>query len=57
VVERESRDLVENLRAIGKDIHYLVFENEGHDVLKFENRVVCYNAITDFFKRYLSNRP
>ena len=31
----------------------LVFENEGHDVLKYENRVKCYNAIADFFAKYL----
>ena len=53
VVEQESRDLVEHLRSIGKEIEYLMFENEGHDVLKFENRVTCYNAITDFFRKYL----
>ncbi len=53
VVERESRDVVENLREKGKAVDFLVFENEGHDVLKYENRVTCYNKITDFFKQYL----
>lgn len=53
VVERESHDLVESLRSQGKQVEYLVFQNEGHDVLKFENRVACYNAITDFFKQQL----
>jgi len=53
VIEQESHDLVDHLNSIGKQIEYLMFENEGHDVLKFENRVVCYNAITDFFKKYL----
>ena len=53
VVERESRDIVENLRAKGRDVEYIVFEDEGHDVIKFPNRVKCYNAITDFFKRKL----
>ena len=53
VVERESRDVVEQLRAKGKQVEYLMFENEGHDVLKFENRVTCYNSITDFFKKHL----
>ncbi len=53
VVERESHDLVVHLREIGKEVDYLMFENEGHDVLKYENRVRCYNAITDFFKKYL----
>ena len=53
VVEQESRDLVADLSAKGKDIDILVFENEGHDVLKYENRVACYNAITVFFERHL----
>jgi esterase/lipase len=56
VVERESRDLVDHLRGIGKQVDYLMFENEGHDVLKYENRVKCYNTITDFFLTHLSNR-
>jgi pimeloyl-ACP methyl ester carboxylesterase len=53
VIEQESRELVENLRADDKTIEYLVFEDEGHDVLKYENRVICYNAITEFFEKYL----
>jgi pimeloyl-ACP methyl ester carboxylesterase len=53
VIERESRDVVERLRAGGRQVEYLMFEDEGHDVLKHENKVRCYNAITDFFKRHL----
>lgn len=49
VVEPESRKVVDDLRARGKEVEYLVFANEGHDVIKFENRVRCYNAITEFF--------
>jgi dipeptidyl aminopeptidase/acylaminoacyl peptidase len=48
VVEQESKDMVEKLRAQGKEIKYLVFEYEGRDVLKFDNRVLCYNRIKDF---------
>jgi pimeloyl-ACP methyl ester carboxylesterase len=54
VVEQESHDLVEYLRSLGKEVEYLMFPNEGHDVLKFENRVTCYNAITEFFEKYLN---
>lgn len=53
VVERESRDVVEQLRAAGKQAEILVFEDEGHDVLKYANRVTCYTAITNFFKKHL----
>ncbi len=54
VVEQESRELVDQLISEGKDIDYLMFENEGHDVLKYENRVSCYNSIIDFFITHLS---
>lgn len=54
VVEQESHDLVENLRQQGKQIDYLVFPDEGHDVLKFQNKVTCYNRITEFFINQLT---
>ena len=53
VVEAESRDVVKRLQKLGKTAEILVFEDEGHDVLKFANRVTCYNAIADFFVKYL----
>jgi dipeptidyl aminopeptidase/acylaminoacyl peptidase len=54
VVERESSDLVERLRARGSNVDYLVFEDEGHDVLKLANRVRCYERIVGFFSEHLS---
>jgi dipeptidyl aminopeptidase/acylaminoacyl peptidase len=53
VVAKESEELVADLKKKGKDIELLVFEDEGHDVLKHANRVACYNGITDFFAKYL----
>ena len=53
IIERESRDVVEQLQAAGKQADYLVFEDEGHDVLKYANRVTCYTTIAGFFKTYL----
>jgi pimeloyl-ACP methyl ester carboxylesterase len=53
VVEAESRGLVDELRATGRDVDYLMFEDEGHDVLKLGNRVRCYDAIVGFFARNL----
>jgi dipeptidyl aminopeptidase/acylaminoacyl peptidase len=54
VVERESRDLVDELRGLGHEVDYLVFEDEGHDVLKLGNRVRCYETIVGFFSQHLS---
>jgi dipeptidyl aminopeptidase/acylaminoacyl peptidase len=53
VVERESSDLVESLREIGKQVEYLVFADEGHDVIKYQNKVLCYNRIVQFFTGHL----
>jgi dipeptidyl aminopeptidase/acylaminoacyl peptidase len=54
VVEQESSDLVDRLRGQGKQVDYLVFEDEGHDVLKLQNRVRCYDTIVSFFTQHLS---
>ena len=49
VVEGETKDVVDKLRTRGIPTEYLVFEDEGHDVIKFKNRVVCYEKIAKFF--------
>jgi pimeloyl-ACP methyl ester carboxylesterase len=54
VILQESQDLVDDLRANDVDVEFLVFDNEGHDVLKFENKVTCYNTIVSFFKKHLN---
>lgn len=53
VVAEESEDLVRELQAQSKDVEILVMENEGHDVIKYENKVWIYNAIVDFFREEL----
>ena len=53
VPEPESAQIVDDLRRKGVQVEYLVFEDEGHDVLRFKNRVTCYSKITDFFLKHL----
>jgi pimeloyl-ACP methyl ester carboxylesterase len=53
VIERESRDVVETLQAQGKQVEYVVYPDEGHDVITFANKVDCYTRITEFFKQHL----
>lgn len=53
VIERESRDVVERLQVEGKSVEYVVYADEGHDVLKYPNKVDCYSRIVDFFKEHL----
>jgi pimeloyl-ACP methyl ester carboxylesterase len=54
VLEIESREVAETLKTNNVEAELLVFEDEGHDVLKFKNKVICYNKITDFFKKHLT---
>ena len=54
VVAAESEDLVATLRAQGKDVSLLLFENEGHDVTRFENKVRAYTEIARFFSEKLA---
>jgi len=55
VVEKESSDLVQRLRSRDTPVDFLVFEDEGHDVIKFKNRVTCYSRITKFFTDQLKH--
>jgi esterase/lipase len=54
VVEAESADVVKQLQKQGIETEYLMFEDEGHDVNKFKNKVITYTKITEFFKKHLS---
>ncbi len=53
VVVGESDRLVEELRSQGKDVEYRVFDDEGHDMVKHENKVTAYVSILDFFRERL----
>ena len=54
VIVAESKDVVEDLKANRVETEFLVFEGEGHDVIKFKNKVACYTNIVDFFKKHLN---
>ena len=53
-VIEERPDVVKGLRTKGVDVEFLVFKDEGHDVIKFKNKVLCYTKIVDFFKKHLN---
>jgi len=54
VLAAESEEVVENLKSKKVETEFLVFEDEGHDVIKFKNKVICYLKIVDFFKKHLN---
>jgi dipeptidyl aminopeptidase/acylaminoacyl peptidase len=57
VTRFDSDELVAELRAAGKDVDYLVFDDEGHDFTRRTNKARCYQAITTFFERHLCPGP
>ncbi|MFW9914578.1 MAG: prolyl oligopeptidase family serine peptidase [Candidatus Thorarchaeota archaeon] len=54
VLEEESAEIVKVLREKGKVVDYLMFPDEGHDVLKFKNKVQCFTKIVEFLREHLS---
>jgi len=54
VTRTDSDELVAELRAADKDVDYLVFDDEGHDLTRRTNKAQCYRAIATFFERHLA---
>jgi len=49
----ESTEVYETLTANGIPAELLVFDDEGHDVSKFENKVAGYTKMVEFFRKHL----
>jgi len=54
VLVAESTEVAQSLKESGVDTEFLVFEDEGHDVMKFRNKVLCYTKIVGFFRKHLN---
>lgn len=53
VPQIESDQMVASLRERGQPVEYLLFEDEGHGVVKIPNRIRAYPAIAAFLQRHL----
>ncbi len=53
VLQVESDEIVEAVKANGVPIEYVVFEDEGHGFVKRENQIEGYQAILEFLNQYL----
>jgi dipeptidyl aminopeptidase/acylaminoacyl peptidase len=49
----EAEQLVEALRARQIAVEFLVFDDEGHGIVKLENKLAAYPAVVDFLERHL----
>lgn len=56
VLQVESDELVEAVRANGVPVEYVVFEDEGHGFLKKENQIRGYRAILEFLETHLKGQ-
>ena len=56
VVQAESDQFVEAMRANGLDVEYIVFQDEGHGFAKPQNRLEFYGMAETFLARYLGGR-
>ena len=56
VNKAESDQIVEAVRKAGKEVIYMVKDNEGHGFHNEENRFDFYRQMEEFFKKYLGSR-
>jgi dipeptidyl aminopeptidase/acylaminoacyl peptidase len=54
VVKPESDQMVERLRELGREVEYVVFEDEGHGFTRYANEVRAYRLTCDWLERHLS---
>ena len=49
----ESEQMVEAMRGLGKEVELLVFDDEGHGLVRLKNKKVAYPAIISFLEKYV----
>ncbi|SET81749.1 Dipeptidyl aminopeptidase/acylaminoacyl peptidase [Oceanobacillus limi] len=52
VVKEESDQIVEKLKNEGRDVEYLLLEDEGHGFSKKENEINVYNRMLEFLEKH-----
>lgn len=52
VVKEESDQIVAKLKEKGRDVEYLVLEDEGHGFSKKDNEIKVYNVMLDFLEKH-----
>jgi dipeptidyl aminopeptidase/acylaminoacyl peptidase len=53
----ESEQIVESLRERGRNVRYLLFEDDGHAIAKRENREVLVSAVGDWLTAAFATAP
>jgi dipeptidyl aminopeptidase/acylaminoacyl peptidase len=53
VVKAESDQLVEKLESLGREVEYVVFDDEGHGFTKRQNEIRAMKLSAEWLERYL----
>jgi dipeptidyl aminopeptidase/acylaminoacyl peptidase len=53
----ESEQIVEALRERGRNVRYLLFEDDGHEIAKRENRETLVAAVSDWLRAAFATAP
>lgn len=53
VVQKESDQIVAALREQGREVEYIVLEDEGHGFSKKQNEILVYSKMLEFFERHV----
>jgi len=56
VLRQDSDDVVAGLRKLGRPVEYLLFEDEGHSISKWRNRLAMWRTIEDKLAGCLGGR-
>jgi dipeptidyl aminopeptidase/acylaminoacyl peptidase len=54
VVKAESDQMVDRLRELGREVEYVVFEDEGHGFTRYSNEVRGYRLTCEWIERHLT---
>ena len=52
VVKEESDQIVAKLQKLGRDVEYLVLDDEGHGFSKKENEIKVYSQMLEFLEKH-----
>jgi dipeptidyl aminopeptidase/acylaminoacyl peptidase len=56
VAKQDSDDVVSELRERGRPVDYMVFDNEGHQIRRWRNKLAMWRRIEDFLADCLGGR-
>lgn len=53
----ESQQMYDALRGLGRNVELLVFDDDGHEIVKRENRTVLVRAMSDWLVAAFAAAP